>query len=274
MKSKHLARPLGGLVAAVAAFAMMAAVAQAATPAPGYENFAGCPSKAENPAITSCLSSVITSGHFKMGNKNVPISNPITLSGGTDPEGENFAYTSKGGLSSARQRVPGGVVGLTGLDWLLEYLSVEALELYAVTELAGTPKVPTSEHVILPIKVHLENPVLGKKCYVGSNSNPINLDLITGTTSPPAPNEPITGKSPEYVFDSTLKILHGNNGTLVDNSFAAPGANGCALILFGFIPVSLDGVVNLASGLPAAAGTNETVQNYDLETVASKKVYP
>jgi hypothetical protein len=274
MMRKHRAKPLGALVAIVAAIAMLAPAAQAATPAPGYENFAGCPSpKTENPAITSCLRSVITGGHFKMGNKTVPITNPIELSGGTDPEGEGFDYSPAGGLQPAKQKVPGGVVGLTGFDWLLDLLSVKELELYAVTELAGTPKVPNSENVTLPIKVHLENPILGKSCYVGSNSNPIVLNLTTGTTSPPPPNEPITGQAPEFTFDSILKILHGDNGIFVDNSFAAPGANGCTLNL-GIIPVPINSVVNLASGLPAAAGTNETIQNYDLETVVAKRVYP
>jgi hypothetical protein len=274
MKSKQLSRALGALVAAVMAAAVMAPLAQAETPAPGYSQFAGCPSRiSENPGITNCLRTVVTGGHFKMGNKDVPITNPIELVGGTEL-GENFSFNSQGGLLPAKQRVPGGVVGLTGLDWLLESLSAEALELYAVTELAGTPKIITAEHVQLPIKVHLINPVLGNNCRVGSNSEPIVLDLITGTTSPPAPNEPITGKSAEIVFDPATQILHLNNGTFVDNSFAAPGANGCVLTLLGFIPVSLDEVVNLASSLPSPAGSNETVQDFNLETVASKFVYP
>ena len=274
MNPKQLSRALGALMAVLIAAALGAPLAQAETPAPGYGQFAGCPSpKSENPGITNCLRSVITSGTFKMGNKNVPITNPIELVGGTEL-GENFSYNSKGGLLPAKQRVPGGVVGLTGLDFLLEFLSVEALELYAVTELAGTPEILSVEHVKLPIKVHLINSVLGNDCRVGSVSEPIVLDLITGTTSPPAPNEPITGKSPEPVFDPALHILHANNGTFVDNSFAAPGANGCVLNLLGFIPVSLNDVVNLASGLPSPAGSNEAVQNFNLETVASEFVYP
>jgi hypothetical protein len=274
MNPKQLSRVLAALVAAAMTAALMAPLAQAETPAPGYGQFAGCPSpKSENPGITNCLRTLVTGGHFKMGNKDVPITEPIELVGGTEL-GENFSFNSKGGLLPAKQRVPGGVVGLTGLDWLLEFLGGEALELYAVTELAGTPKILSVEHVQLPIKVHLINPVLGNNCRVGSNSSPINLDLTTGTTSPPGPNEPITGKSPEFVFDPATHILHANNGTFVDNSFAAPGANGCVLTLFGFIPVSLNEVINLASGLPSPAGSNETVQNFDLEVVASENVYP
>jgi hypothetical protein len=196
----------------------------------------------------------------------------MTLSGGYTEFGA-FSYNSKGGLTKVKQKVPGGVIGLTGLTWLAEFLGIEALTLYATTELAGNPQ-PLAEPAFLPIKVHLENAALGNNCYVGSTTSPIVLLLTTETTSPPPPNTPITGKEPEYNFDTATEILHLNNGTFVDNSFAAPGASGCVLTLFGFIPISINGLVNSQSGLPAPAGTNETKQNFDLELVSAAKVYP
>jgi hypothetical protein len=261
-------------VAVIAAMAMMASAAQAATPAKGYEQFAGCPTKAENPVVSSCITSVVKSGHFQMGNKDVPITNPITISGGVDEFLGNFSASPAGGMTPVKQKVPGGVVGLTGLTWLLELLGSEALTLYAVTEAAGQPKFASIADITLPIKVHLVNNVLGPKCYVGSVASPITLHLITGTTSPPAPNKPITGKNPEFKFDPATEILHLPNATYVDNSFAAPGASGCVLTLFGFIPISINGLVNSQSGLPAAAGTNETIQNIDTELVEQPLVYP
>lgn len=274
MRSKHLAKSLGIFAAVFAVAAMFAAAAQAKTPAPGYEQFAGCPSKEEVPTIATCITTTIVGGHFHMGNKEVPIENPMTLSGGLVSGGTQLVFNSKGGLTPVKQKVPGGVIGLTGLTWLFEFLGSEALTLYAVTELAGTPGSPLANPVTLPIKVHLINGVLGNNCYVGSNSSPINLALTFGTTSPPPPNEPISGKSPTLKNDSVTHILHLKEGVLVDNSFAAPGANGCVLTLFGFIPISINGLVNSASGLPAAAGTNETVQEVEGETVANKFVYP
>lgn len=264
---------LAVLGAALVAMALLVPTAMAATPKAGYTQFAGCPSNEENPAVTGCLNSVIKSGNFKMGNKNVPIEKPMTLSGGYTEFGA-FSYNSKGGLTKVKQKVPGGVIGLTGLTWLAEFLGIEALTLYATTELAGNPQ-PLAEPAYLPIKVHLENTtgVLGKNCYVGSNTNPINLFLTTGTTSPPPPNTPISGKEPEYAFDEKTEILHLNNGLFVDNSFAAPGASGCVLTLFGFIPISINGLVNTQSGLPAPAGTNETKQVLDLELVSKALVY-
>lgn len=269
--SKHFARPLGAAIAALSALALLAPIAQADTPKPGYTQFAGCPSPSENPAVEACLRSVIDGGHFQMGSKDVPITNPITLSGGLLPGG-TITANSKGGLAPVKQKVPGGVIGLTGLTWLAELLGSEALTLYAVTELAGTPVLSTN--LSLPIKVHLINPVLGKNCYVGSVSNPIKLNLTVETTSPPPPNKPISGKSPEFSFDPATGIIHQKNGTFVDNSFAAPGASGCVLTLFGFIPISINGLVNSQSSLPSAAGRNETVQTFDNELASPFTVYP
>jgi hypothetical protein len=269
-------KTLGGLVAALAtaimALALLAPAAMAKTPAPGFEQFAGCPSAEEQAGVALCFRSEITGGHFQMGSKDVPIEKPMVLSGGYNGNNEYFA-NSKGGLTPVKQKVPGGVIGLTGLTWLFEFLGSEALTLYAVTELAGKPgPLILGQDLTLPIKVHLINSVLGNNCYVGSNTNPIKLSLTFFTTSPPAPNKPISGKFPEISFNNFILSL--KNGTLVDNSFAAPGASGCVLTLFGFIPISINGLVNSQSGLPAAAGTNETVQNTNTEIAEASFVYP
>jgi hypothetical protein len=268
----HLRKLLLTAIAAVAALAMAAPAAQAATPNPGFEQFAGCPSSTEKPTIVGCVRANIKSGHFKMGSKNVPISKPIILSGGVNAEFGEFSATSKGGLLPAKQLVPGGVIGLTGLDWLVNFLNIEALQLYAVTELVGQPVI--AENFTLPIRVHLINPALGNNCYVGSPSSPITLNLTPGTTSPPPPNTPITGQPFQSFVEHASGITTFKEGIFVDNSFSAPGASGCVLTLFGFIPISINGLVNSQSGLPAAAGTNTTVQNTDMEIAPESLVYP
>jgi len=278
MNSHRFSRLLGAVAGLVLAFAMLSPVASAAVPNPGYTQFAGCPSPfTENPAIQTCVRSVIKSGHFQMGSKDVPIEKPITLTGGTVNlfELTPVLFNSEGGLTKAKQKVPGGVIGLTGLTWLAEFLGIEALTLYATTELAGTPKIAATSFAQLPIKVHLENTtgVLGKNCYVGSTASPIVLNLTTGTTAPPGPNSPITGKKPGLFFEPVREIQEAKNGEYVDNSFAAPGANGCVLTLFGFIPISINGLVNTQSGLPSAAGKNETRQVFDAEIVNAEFPY-
>ncbi len=274
MRSNMTAKLSAVAVIAAAALAMLVPAAQGATPRPGYERFAGCPSTEENPESFFCFHAKIKSGHFQMGNKDVPIENPMTLTWGTDFEQEKYLVNAKGGLSKAKQKVPGGIIGLTGLTWLAEFFGSQALTLYATTELAGTPDISNPEHVKLPIKVHLEHSVLGSKCYVGSNTNPINLNLIIGTTSPPPPNEPISGHAGEFFADEPAFVFGFKDIKYVDNSFAAPGANGCVLTLFGFIPISINGLVNTQSGLPSPAGTNETIQNQDIELTPEFVVYP
>lgn len=274
-QSKTLAQLLGAAAVALLAIALLAPAAQAAETAPGYEQFSGCPTPAESPGTPICVRSDVTGGHLQTGSKTVPIENPLVLSGGINYEFEGFTAGPEGGLSKVAQKVPGGVLGLTGLTWLLEFFGSEALTLYATTELAGAPTNFTFATVTLPIKVHLTTPsgVLGNNCYIGSNSSPVVLHNTTGTTSPPPPNEPITGV--EATFSEDEKgILHFSNGTYVDNSFAAPGASGCVLKLFGFIPISLNSFVNSQSGLPSPAGTNEAVQDFSVELVLQELVYP
>lgn len=275
MKAKTLKGFLTALGAAIMAMAVLVPAASAATPAPGYTQFRGCQTAAENPLSEICVRNEVYGGNFKMGNKNVPIENPITLVGNTDADFNHFSFNKEGGLLPSKQKVPGGVIGLTGLTWLLEFLGSEALTLYAETQLAGQPDPnPFHEPIELPIKVHLINGTLGNNCFVGSNSNPISLNLIVGTTNPPPPNTPITGKAPRFEEDKKLFITKFKEGEFVDNSFAAPGASGCVLTLFGFIPISINGLVNSQSGLPAPAGTNETRQKFNIEATETGLVYP
>jgi hypothetical protein len=273
IQSRTLARLLPAIGAALMALALLAPGASAKEPAPGYTQFAGCPSPEEAAGLSTCIRSEVTGGFLQTGKKTVPIENPLTISGGLNEELEGFTFNSKGGLTVVKQKVPGGVLGLTGLTWLLEFLGSEALTLYAATELAGTPTEFEFNTVTLPIKVHLINSILGNNCYLGSNSNPIVLHLTTETTNPPPPNKPITGKEPEFHVDAN-KIAHFNNGIYVDNSFAVPGASGCTLTLFGFIPISLNGLVNEQVGLPSAAGKNSTEENFSTELAARALVYP
>src|SRR6185436_2910955 len=87
-------------------------------------------------------------------------------------------------------------------------------------------------------------------CHVGTDRNPVSLNLITGTTSPPPPNRPISGSPGRFEFVPPDTIVIPNNRN-VENSFAVPGATECGLGL-GLI----NSLVNLKLGLPSAAGNN------------------
>jgi len=89
---------------------------------------------------------------------------------------------------------------------------------------------------------------------VGSSSSPIKFELRPDTTSPPKPNEPITGNPGEVEFLEEGRILKLFNVELVDNAWSAPAASGCG----GILSFLVNPVINSMIGLPSAAGKNTT----------------
>jgi hypothetical protein len=244
-----------------------------------WAKFSTCPLALSN--TDACVYAETTSGVFKMGNKEVPVQNPVVLKGGVDSATEDIfgpltflAPTDGNTLSKSPQPVPGGLVGVTAPEWwpqLLKDLFNETINngftgVTATVELAGpvsSIKLNVLNTVLesgtalgMPVKVKLSNPFLGSNCYIGSNSNPIQLNLTSGTTSPPPPNQPITGSRGELTSNPESTIITANNNRLVDNSFAAPGANGCGGLLFSW---AVDPFVNSIVGVPSAAGTNTAI---------------
>ncbi|MGA8362981.1 MAG: hypothetical protein WB709_00500, partial [Solirubrobacteraceae bacterium] len=115
----------------------------------------------------------------------------------------------------------------------------------------------TGTALSLPVKVKLDNPLLGESCFIGSNAHPISLSLTTGTTSPPKPNEPIKGNVGTLESAGEGAILIVSKNSLVNNSFAAPEAEGCGGI-FAFL---IDALVDGKLGLPSASGHNTAILN-------------
>jgi hypothetical protein len=232
-----------------------------------FEPFAQCPVATHG--VRYCVVADTTSGEFKVGSKTVTINKTITLQGGLT-EGSNELVPAANGetLSKTPLTLPGGLIGieLGGIT-----------EVTATTELAGPVMVNEGNivdgggaAVVLPIKVKLENPALGSECYIGSDAEPVVLHLTTGTTNPPPPNKPISGKAGTLTLNAEDTIFTLSNNSLVDNSFAAPGVSGCGESL---APV-VDQVVNLDAGLPAARGSNTAILNgtvYETTAKALKK---
>jgi hypothetical protein len=259
------------VAAAIGVLAGLAAPAALASPAPGYSEFNGCPEGRTD--IVFCLRSTTTGGHIQLGKKDVPITAPILLSGGLLTDFDTVVYNSLGGLNAPALEVPGGLVGLTGLaEWFINLITFGANKVYAKTELVGTPKVAAGTHLRLPVRVKLQNPFLSSSCAIGSTSDPLVLDVTTGTTSPPPPNVPITGSNGNQGVDpNNPDVIQVTNIKYVGNAFRAPAAVGCGLINYGLI----DGLVNLTSGLPSPAGTNEAILSpTTLKLAAYTLVYP
>lgn len=276
---------MGGLIAALALTVSLSlsAVASASEPTGDFAVFKQCPRFTTG--VNLCLYSETTSGEVTLHKQTVPITSKIVLQGGiiSKPgETQKFVGALNGEtLSKASQKVPGGLTDLvncqeiTGEGWAEKGLRFSCELVFensitgvnAITELAK----PASEIGIntealedefgvalkLPVKVRLENSLLGSECYIGSSSSPIVLNLTDGETEPKAPNKPISGKVGEFHFKDKFEFVEITNNTLVDNSFSAPGASGCGGI-FSFL---LDPVVDSKLGLPAEDGYNTAIQN-------------
>lgn len=249
---------LTALAAAALCALLLAATAQAKLTGE-FTKFQNCPYT--NTSVRRCIYSPTTGGEVKLGKKSVPIEKEVVLQGGYGAEieegpeiGYRKFYEATNGitLSKAAQNVPGGLAGvvpekgdpplvqalikfffenkITGLTSTLE-LAKPASEI-RVNENNLAEEIGTA--LKMPVKVHLENPFLGKSCYVGSSSSPINWELTVGTTSPPKPNEPIKGSGGVTEFFEEGQILKLKGSELVGNSWSAPSPTGCGGIL-GFL---------------------------------------
>jgi hypothetical protein len=267
MRTRYRKILVAAALTTLALTAIVASAANAATPAPPYQDFAGCPSEAENELVGSCFKYVFDGGHLKLGGVEVAVSNPIVVRGGAESVTGNFVGNGEAGIVPTQEKVTGGLGKLLGVPWLVEGLAPTLLKVNATVELAGTPGSITNFPFTLPVKLHLQNPLLGSSCYIGSASSPIALSLGTGTTSPPAPNKPITGQSPTPFHPEAEReeVRIAENGILVDNAFAVPATTGCN---------GLADYINSAGHLPAAAGNSEAVLNYDLSLAFPSVVYP
>jgi hypothetical protein len=271
------------LVVAVALMAPLttlglASPASATKPTGDFAIFADCP--VTTPELTDCVYSEVISGEVKIGSTAVKITKPIILQGGfienEKTEVQTFVGATDGNtLSKTPLPVPGGLLGLVKCNEISNFLERIACELIfengvtgvtATTELAkpassigiSTANLFNREGTALslPVKVKLDNPFLGPECYIGSSSNPVTLNLTTGTTNPPPPNKPISGKVGKIEFRDEVNYVKLSENSLVDNSFSAPGATGCG----GIFSSLIDPIINGKIGLPSAAGNNTAIQ--------------
>lgn len=294
------------VVAAMALIVPLTALASAspamAEPKGIFKIFNQCPT--EIPGNELCSYSVTTSGEFSIGTTKVPINKPIILQGGNFPTGnpenprEFFALPAKNGesLSKTELNVPGGLLGIKceeikgegPAEKFLRELCKKTFEghltgVTATTELVANAKNPVifnefalgaeeGPALTLPLRVHLKNPLLGNSCYIGSESSPLQLHLTTGETSPPAGFKPLHGVfgKPETLEEKGLLAFRLSGNSLVDNTFSAPGAEGCGefFSLKGFLDSLLNGKIKI----PNKAGENSAILNGELNSATPEAV--
>jgi hypothetical protein len=270
---------MAGAVLVVALAALGLAGSASATLTGEFTKFQNCPWT--NPEVRRCAYAVTTGGEVVLGNKAVPIVNPVTLQGGYGKAVEEFApffAPTKGPtLEPVGQPVPGGLLGLVppeGSPPLVKAL----VELAAKNGLTGVNSTlelarPASEILIsenhlaeevgvalkLPVKVHLENPFLGSSCYIGSSTSPIIWELQINKTSPPPPNEPIEGDGGVTNFYEEGQIVEIADAVLVDNAWSAPAPTGCG----GALAVLVDPIISAQLG-STEAGHNTAILENDI----------
>jgi hypothetical protein len=245
------------LAASAAAVGMCAAggTAQAAFP-----NYTDCPRA--DPAVLVCVDIQSRSGSLTIKGFTVPIGESLNIRGGLRAVGTGAEFVGANGTNGFFARpiqVPGGILGI---DFPIPGNAVTATA--TLVGPASGIKIRTTDFgVETPVKLKLSNPLIGSGCQIGSDSNPVVLRLITGTTNPPPPATPISGRIGRP--DLATKTITGNVN--VDNTFGIPGASRCGLGL-GLI----NGVINLKLGLPSAAGNNEMIVVNDVGLIGSRVV--
>ncbi|HEX4116146.1 MAG TPA: hypothetical protein VHY18_09770 [Solirubrobacteraceae bacterium] len=285
--------PLLALAAVSLAVLGFAAPALAGKPTGRYANFSQCPLKVTG--VNFCIFGQTSSGEFKIKKTQVPITKTITLQGGIivpESGGETFVNAANGEtLSKTPENVPGGllkIIAPKGWPEILqvifnEFISKGITGVNASTELVGNVTISRGSLLAglpdalgLPVRVHLENSFLGSGCYVGSKAHPVNLELTTGATSPPLPNESIKGSlgEPEFIEEDgedALLVLRKNS--LVNNTFSAPEAEGCgSQYFFGLFTGLIDDAVDAELGLPSASGNNTAILDGTLENASATAV--
>lgn len=289
------------LVAALASSMILAGGASPAVAAPQgiFSMFADCPTGA--PGVTLCISGQITGGEVSIGELRIPIDKTITLQSGAIEKvnalNQYYLIPGKDGnsISSTELGVPGGLPSLLQCDEArghgffapVERAACRAISRHHAAEVTVTAEpVATASNpatidvarllaqvetaMTMPIRIHVKNVLLGKSCYIGSATDPIELHLTTGTTSPPLPNQPIKGTIGKVVGgeEHGYELLGLEGASLVDNSFSVPIAEGCG----GIFAALVDPIVDRTLGLPSAAGHNTVIMSGTLDSAEAAGV--
>ena len=245
--------------------------------------FSACPSGTEG--LTACVyGEAGKESFFQAGKVTVKFQKPVILRGGIIENEETGALIwvgSRYGDTISREAEP--APSLTeGINPELlpepekkryeEYIAAgKSTKVTATVELAkpATGNIQINEASLLnesgtafafPVMIHLTNKFLGAHCYVGSTQEPIEIQFTTGETSPPPPNTPIHGALGSIAVTGGGQILDIHGTKLVNNSYAAPGVQGCGIArtteagnVWG-----ADAAIDAGLGLPSPAGSNTT----------------
>jgi hypothetical protein len=297
-----------GLLPAVTAIAVLAPLAPASANARSavtlrgnWAAFTRCPvddsamlaatgqKKNGSGSTALCVAADSPNGSVKLGNTTATTGDTNLQAGlvGNFSAGFSVVSPTAGGLVAAPATIPGGLLGLicpSGIPVISaicqEIVNSPLNTVTAVVQPAGQPSnfnfaaglskgVPI---LTLPVKIQLQNPILGSNCFLGSDSDPIVLkpeNLVTPKVTTQRFNTNGTPNRSKGVLERI--VATGEQG---DNSFAVPGATGCGGLLANLV----DPILDAKEGLPSPAGSNSLVLDNAVTSIAtyvdSSSVYP
>ncbi|MFF3957893.1 hypothetical protein ACFYY1_32485 [Streptomyces sp. NPDC001890] len=274
---------LGALVAVAVGIPLSTSPASAASAQEMNGNwapFTRCP--VDDPAmlaadgktdIAICVASHSESGSIKLGNT-------VATTGANDLQfgvvrnattGVSKIVAPDGGsIVGAPTEIPGGLLGLmcpSGIpvvsDICKQLTDNNLNRVVATVQSAGTPTnfdlsagMTSGKPIVdIPVRIHLENPFLGSKCYIGTTSSPIVLRPQNLTKPALASQRFDANGTPNTAGVLNRVALTGNDQG--DAAFAVPGVSGCGPLTLG----ELNWAVNLKTALPSASGNNNLVLN-------------
>ncbi|MEV7970845.1 hypothetical protein AB0O34_33365 [Sphaerisporangium sp. NPDC088356] len=228
---KVLARRLGAGAAAAVLLGGLATPAQAAAYDyhPSDSDWSDCPKLPPNAKTDtwSCIFIITVGGTMKLGKIQQDISQPLRITVAQGKLDDGSAAAAFGSVKGDRMKVPGGLIGKP-------FEVPKLTDVYVETE--GTGKVDAGP--IFPtnvgIKFRMIHSLLGKKCYIGGDANPILLN-------PEVTSLDLTSIDGVPVFKVAA----------TDTKFSVPKATGCGLN-WGLVNTA----VNLRAGLPSPSGAN------------------
>jgi hypothetical protein len=259
----------GGVVAALSLLVFASsALAASHHPTGEFSQFGECPLNRET--IKTCVYSVSSTGEFKIGKKEVPLVNPVTLQGGYEGKASALEfYGAENGetLSKTAQPVPGGLLGIKAPTWWPGFIQTWFNNLInegftgvqATVELTGPTKgltniklnttnllAQTGTALGLPVKIHLSNALLGSNCYIGSESEPVQINFTTGSSGS------LKGSAGTLTANEEFTLLTFSGGKFVDGTYTVGHTYGCGGI-FSFL---VNPLVESILGVPAGTGEN------------------
>ncbi len=264
-----------------AAFTMIVSVGSAsATTLKGeWQRFNRCPvddpsmlaSSTNVGTLAICLTVESSKGLLTIGGTTLPtgpINSQMGVIGNEAAALFNAVASEGSGIAAPAQPIPGGLAALVCAKGsafkgdLCSEASSRPARLNNVTsklETAGSPSnfnlfaglqigIPI---VTLPVKVHLQNPILGPNCFIGSNAHPILLQPASTRQPEPAAFRFDAEGTPDpegVIFDAFF-----THAAQADVTFAVGTATGCGS------GGRLDDAINHRFGLPSPAGANSMV---------------